>query len=137
MNSSEKIVFNSAVLYAKLVITILVNLIATRLILNAMGVKDYGIVNLISGIVSMLTFVQNSMAVSTQRYMSVNLGAGDSTLQKRIFNNGLFLHTSQLFQSYSSPHCNPQPHYHARTRVVGYCHVMHFSTMLDTKKDPN
>ena len=92
MNSSEKIVFNSVVLYAKLVITILVNMIATRLILNAMGVEDYGIVNLISGIVSMLTFVQNSMAVSTQRYMSVNLGTGDSTLQKRIFNNGLFLH---------------------------------------------
>jgi len=92
MNSSEKIVFNSVVLYTKLVITILVNLIATRLILNAMGVEDYGIVNLISGIVSMLTFVQNSMAVSTQRYMSVNLGTGDGTLQRKIFNNGLFLH---------------------------------------------
>ena len=92
MNSSERIVFNSIVLYAKLIITIIVNLIATRFILNAMGVEDYGIVNLISGIVSMLTFVQNSMAISTQRYMSVNIGKGDLKRQNVIFNNGLFLH---------------------------------------------
>lgn len=92
MNNSERIVFNSIILYIKLVITILVNLIATRLILNAMGVVDYGVVNLISGIVSMLTFVQNSMAISTQRYMSVNIGKGDAELQKKIFNSGLFLH---------------------------------------------
>ena len=92
MNSSEKMAVNSVILYVKLLITIAVNLIATRLILNAMGVEDYGVVNLISGIVSMLTFIQNSMAVSTQRYMSVNMGKGDVQLQSKIFNNGLFLH---------------------------------------------
>lgn len=92
MNSSERIVFNSIILYAKLAITIIVNLIATRLILNAMGVEDYGIVNLISGIVAMLTFVQHSMSISTQRYMSVNIGKGDINLQRQIFNNGALLH---------------------------------------------
>lgn len=94
MNSSERIVFNSIVLYAKLILTICVNLIATRLILNAMGVVDYGVVNLISGIVAMLSFVQSSMAVSTQRYMSVNMGKHDVNLQCKIFNNGLLLHFS-------------------------------------------
>lgn len=92
MNSSERIVFNSIVLYAKLIITICVNLVATRLILNAMGVEDYGVVNLISGIVAMLAFVQNSMAVSTQRYMSVNIGKKDDVLQRQIFNSGMLLH---------------------------------------------
>lgn len=92
MNSSERMAINSVILYVKLIITIVVNLIATRLILNAMGVVDYGVVNLISGIVSMLTFIQNSMAISTQRYMSVNIGKGDVRLQSIIFNNGLFLH---------------------------------------------
>lgn len=92
MNSQERIVINSIILYIKLILTIGVNLIATRLILNAMGVEDYGIVNLISGIVAMLSFVQNSMAVSTQRYMSVNIGKNDIALQCKIFNNGVALH---------------------------------------------
>ena len=92
MNSSERIIFNSIILYAKLIITIGVNLVATRFILNAMGVEDYGVVNLISGIVAMLTFVQNSMAISTQRYMSVNMGKKDVSIQRAVFNNGMFLH---------------------------------------------
>ncbi len=92
MKSSTRISLNTIILFIKLIITISVNLIATRLILNAMGVEDYGIVNLISGIVSMFTFLQNSMAVSTQRFMSVNMGKDDIGSQQRIFNTSVILH---------------------------------------------
>lgn len=83
---------NTIILYAKLIITIAVNLYSTRLILNAMGVEDFGVVNLISGIVAMLSFVQNSMSVSSQRYMSVNMGKHDSELMKKVFNSSYLLH---------------------------------------------
>ena len=92
MNSTNRMAFNTIVLYANLVITIVVNLYATRLILNALGVSDYGIVNLISGIVAMLSFVQNSMTVSTQRFMSVSIGKRDKNLLSNIFNSSLTLH---------------------------------------------
>ena len=87
MDSNKRMPVNTVILYAKLVVTILVNLYSTRLILNAMGVEDYGIVNLISGIVAMLSFIQNSMSVSSQRYMSFNMGKHDETLMVRVFNS--------------------------------------------------
>lgn len=92
MDSTSKMIFNTVVLYVNLVFTITVNLVATRFILNAMGVVDFGIVNLVAGLVAMFSFIQNSMSVSTQRYLSVNLGKKDMERQNLIFNTGLFLH---------------------------------------------
>lgn len=92
MNPNKKMAINTVILYTNLIVTIAVNLYSTRLILNALGVDDYGIVNLISGIVAMLSFVQNSMTVSIQRFLSVNLGRGDLVEQKIIFNSSIALH---------------------------------------------
>ena len=92
MNSNKRIAANTIILYANFIITIVVNLYSTRLILNAMGVEDYGIVNLISGIVAMLSFVQNSMSVSSQRYMSVNMGKHDHNIMIKVFNSSFTLH---------------------------------------------
>lgn len=92
MDSNKRMAVNTVILYAKLIITIAVNLYSTRLILNAMGVEDYGVVNLISGIVAMLSFVQNSMSVSSQRYMSVNKGKHDENLMVKVFNSSFVLH---------------------------------------------
>ena len=93
MNTANKrMAVNTAILYFKLVFTIVVNLYSTRLILGGLGVEDYGIVNLISGIVAMLSFVNTSMTVSTQRYLSVSYGKNDLELQLRIFNTSIVLH---------------------------------------------
>lgn len=92
MNSKNRIVVNTAILYFKLIFEIIVNLYSTRLILNAMGVEDFGIVNLISGIVALLSFFQNSLTISTQRFLSVNIGKHDNKSQKKIFNTGVFIH---------------------------------------------
>lgn len=92
MNSKNRIVVNTAILYFKLIFEIIVNLYSTRLILNAMGVEDFGIVNLISGIVALLSFFQNSLTISTQRFLSVNIGKHDILSQQKIFNTGVFIH---------------------------------------------
>ena len=92
MNSNKRMAVNTAILYAKLIITIVVNLYSTRLILKAMGVEDYGVVNLISGIVAMLSFIRNSMTVSSQRYMSVYMGKHDDALMVKVFNSSFVLH---------------------------------------------
>lgn len=92
MDANTRMAYNTGVLYIQLIITIIVNLFSTRLILNAMGVEDYGIVNLIAGIVAMLSFVQNSMAISSQRYMSVCMGKNDEKLMIKTFNTSFKLH---------------------------------------------
>lgn len=91
-NPNTRIVINTFILYFQLVFTILVNLYSTRLILNAMGVEDFGIVNLVSGIVAMLSFFQNSLTISTQRFLSVNMGRNDENKQIQIFNTSVVIH---------------------------------------------
>ncbi len=92
MDNNKRMAINTIILYAKLIITIVVNLYSTRLILSAMGVEDYGVVNLISGIVAMLSFMQNSMSVSSQRFMSVYMGKHDDDLMKKVFSSSFVLH---------------------------------------------
>lgn len=92
MDANKRIVVNTGILYFKLIFTIIVNLYATRLILNAMGVENFGIVNLISGIVALLSFFQNSLTISTQRFLSVNKGKNDIKKQLRIFNTSILIH---------------------------------------------
>ncbi|RZL33248.1 MAG: hypothetical protein EOP00_33040 [Pedobacter sp.] len=73
-------------------ITVFFSLYTTRLVLEALGVKDFGTFNLVGGIISMLGFLNLSMSSATQRFMSFTQGAGDVTRLKQIFNVSLILH---------------------------------------------
>ena len=74
MQPGNKVILNTAILYAKMMLSIVVGLLSTRLVLISLGVEDYGIYNLVAGIVSMLSFLNTSLAVSTQRFLSFSLG---------------------------------------------------------------
>lgn len=73
-------------------ITVFFSLYTTRLVLEALGVKDFGTFNLVGGIISMLGFLNLSMSSATQRFMSFTQGAGDVNRLKQIFNVSLILH---------------------------------------------
>jgi O-antigen/teichoic acid export membrane protein len=92
MKSANKVVMNTGFLYGKIVITIFISLYATRLILNALGEVDFGIFNLIGGVIAMLSFINGSMVIATQRYLSISLGAGDMEKLKSVFKSSVVLH---------------------------------------------
>ena len=92
--ASERVVFNTMVLYVKMLITMGISLYSTRLVLNALGASDFGIFNLIAGVIAMLSFLNAAMTVSTQRYLSFHQGTGDFEMQKKIFINSWILHIS-------------------------------------------
>ena len=71
MQIAQKVIFNTAVLYTKILVTMVVALVSVPLVLKALGASDYGLYNLVAGIIAMLSFFNNSMTVSSQRYMSV------------------------------------------------------------------
>src|SRR5687768_3964970 len=73
-------------------LTMGISLYATRLILNALGSTDYGIFNLIAGVIAMLSFLNNAMATSTQRFLSFYQGKKDLDMQRSVFTNSLLLH---------------------------------------------
>lgn len=92
MNSANRVIFNTAILYMKLIIGMMIGLFTTRLVLNALGETDYGIYTLVAGVIGMLGILNSSMANASMRFMSHSLGSGDEERIKRTFNTTLFLH---------------------------------------------
>ena len=92
MDASLKVLLNTVALYIKLFITFLVGLCLTRIVLNRLGVEDYGIYNLIGGVISLFSFLQTALSVSTQRYLSVSMGKNDQNLVNTIFASSLAIH---------------------------------------------
>lgn len=62
MNTVSRVIRNTGFLYMKMGVTMFVSLYATRLILNALGVDDFGIFNMVAGVIAMLAFLNASMA---------------------------------------------------------------------------
>lgn len=92
MQKVNRIAFNTGITYAKAAITILITLYTTRVVLNALGASDFGLFNVIGGVVAMLAFLNAAMTTSTQRYISFSLGEGDLSKIKKVFGNSLILH---------------------------------------------
>ena len=92
MLAAKRVIANTGFLYGKMLITILISLFSTRLILNAIGAVDFGIFNLIGGVIALLSFINGSMVIATQRYLSISLGAGDIERLKSVFRSSVILH---------------------------------------------
>ena len=93
MNSSKRIVVNTIAQYIRTVLSMVLSLLATRIILKSLGVEDYGIYSVVAGAVSLLSFLTNSLVITTQRFLSVSQGKDDINKSRNIFNNSIFLHT--------------------------------------------
>lgn len=92
MNAATKVVFNTIILYVKILLAMAISLITVPLVLGALGASDYGLYNLVAGVVAMLSFLNASLTLSSQRYMSVAMGAGDTGKINLIYNTSFFLH---------------------------------------------
>lgn len=92
MNNAQKVVFNTGVLYLKIIISTLISLVSVPLILKALGESDYGIYSLVAGVVGFLAFLKSAMMVSTQRFISVSLGEGNLDKIIYLYNTTLVLH---------------------------------------------
>jgi len=91
MNRTNRIVFNTGIQYVKTFLNAVIMLYTSRLVLDALGVDDFGIYSLVGGIVSMLTFIQGSLTTTTQRYLSYYQGKGDFDKQVLYFNNSVII----------------------------------------------
>jgi len=83
---------NTLLLYIRMLLMTGVTLYTSRIILDQLGVSDYGIYNLVAGMVAMLGFLNASMATATQRYLSYDIGKGDFGQLKITFSTSLTIH---------------------------------------------
>ncbi|MBU2916048.1 MATE family efflux transporter [Reichenbachiella agariperforans] len=92
MKASSRVILNTVISYARIAVTMVVSLFTTRLALDVLGVVDYGIYNLVAGVVALLAFLNSTLTVSTQRYLSYNQGNRRMDLQKEVFQSSLVMH---------------------------------------------
>lgn len=81
----SRIVRNTFMLYVRQIISLLINLYTVRIVLNVLGIEDYGIFTVVGGIVSMFGFISNTLASGSQRFLAFELGKGDHESVKQTF----------------------------------------------------
>lgn len=78
-------------MYLKMVLSLFVTFYTTRVVLNALGITDFGVFNLVAGAVSLLGFFNGSMSNTVQRYLAVGLGKGEFSYLRQAFSISLSL----------------------------------------------
>lgn len=69
-----------------------ISLYTSRMVLQTLGVEDFGIFNIVGGIVVMFSFLNTSMSVSVQRFMSFEIGKGDESALQKVFSTSINIH---------------------------------------------
>lgn len=87
-----RIIKNSGFLYARIIIVTFISLYTTRLVLDILGASDYGIYNIVGGMIAMLGFLNGAMSGATQRFMSYSEGENNKQKLTEIFNISLCIH---------------------------------------------
>lgn len=90
-NKNKRIAVNTMIIYIKMVIMIVVGLFTTRYVLLALGVSDFGLINVVGGILAMLNIVSTAMHATTRRYINVEMGKKEGNPNK-VFNICLNMH---------------------------------------------
>ena len=91
-SSNKRIAKNALMLYVRIFLTMIVGLYTSRVVLNTLGVEDYGIYGVVGGVVSMLGFLNASMSGATSRFLTFELGRGDKQRLKDTFSSALIVH---------------------------------------------
>ena len=91
-SANKRIAKNTLVLYVRMLFTMGISLFTSRVILQTLGVEDYGISSVVGGVISMFTFINAAMVSSTQRYLNFELVRGDANQLRSVFSTSLEIH---------------------------------------------
>ena len=89
---NKRIAKNTFFLYVRMLLTILVSLYSSRIVLQVLGASDYGLYNVIGGILTMFGMLSSALTVGTQRFLTYALGENNIVKLKEIFSMSLLLH---------------------------------------------
>ena len=91
VTDNKLIAKNAIALYIRSIVTMLIGLYTSRVILQALGVEDYGIYNVVGGFVSLFSLISGSISGSISRFLTFELGRGDTEQLKLVFSTSLFV----------------------------------------------
>lgn len=97
MSDNKKIAKNTLLLYARMILLMLVSLYTSRVILNGLGVADYGIYNVVGGVVTMFSMLSGSLTAAISRFLTFELGTGNKEKLKSIFSASVTIQIALSF----------------------------------------
>lgn len=83
--NNKRIAKNTLMLYVRLLLTMSISLYTSRVILKVLGVEDFGIYNVVGGVVAMFSFINGAMTSAIQRYITFAQGQDDKEKQRKVF----------------------------------------------------
>ena len=92
VKDNKRIAKNTLLLYGRMLLIMAVSLYTSRVVLNVLGVEDYGIYNVVGSVVTMFAFLNGALVTTTQRYLTFELGKGDYEQLKRVFTASIYIH---------------------------------------------
>ena len=96
-SSNKRIAKNTLLLYLRQFLILAISLYTSRVVLDTLGVSDYGIYNVVGSVVTMFVFIRSAMGNATNRYIAFAIGKGDEDDLKRIFSTCLYVHLILAF----------------------------------------
>lgn len=92
MNDNKKIVYSTILLYSRSLITMFISLYSSRIVLATLGISDYGVYNVVSGFIVMLTALTSPLGGATQRFITYAIGTKEEINIKETFTASIHIH---------------------------------------------
>lgn len=92
MSSKKNMAKNSLALYIRMAISIAIGFYTSRVILNVLGIDDFGLYSVLGSVVGFCAFLNSTMAASVQRFLTVEVGKGDIENQCKVFRVSRYIH---------------------------------------------
>lgn len=90
--NNKRIAKNTLMLYFRMLFTMGISLFTSRVILQSLGVEDYGVYSVVGGIITMFTFINGGMVSATQRFLTFEIGKENLPKLKTVFSTSLQIH---------------------------------------------
>ena len=92
VTDNKRIAKNTLYLYFRMFLIMAVTLYTSRIYLQVLGETDFGIYNIVGGVIVLLSFVSNSMSTSTQRFLNYEMGKGNRARLEKIFSSSMIVY---------------------------------------------
>lgn len=90
--NTKRLAKNTLMLYGRMLFSMVVSLYTSRVVLNTLGVEDYGIYGVVGGVVAMFSIISGSLSSAVSRFLTFELGRGDTERLKLTFSTSLLIH---------------------------------------------
>lgn len=92
MADAKRLAKNTLFMYIRMILIMVVSIYTSRVVLDKLGVDDYGLYNAVASIVAMVTFLNTTLSTSTSRFLTYDLGKNDMKTLKNTYSTSFYIH---------------------------------------------